>query len=95
KNSDVSEVLSLEDVRFLNTIQVRNANDLIALGGTFDEREIRNLVTKYYGQKLNVVDSLGLGMTDASSQVERTVLGAVYYTQRNLLDKPSFFKVLK
>lgn len=95
KNSDVSEVLSLEDVRFLNTIQVRNANDLIALGGTFDERELRHLVTKYYGQKLNVVDSLGLGMTDASSQVERSALGAVYYTQRNLLDKPSFFKVLK
>lgn len=95
KNSDVSEVLCLKDVRFLNTIQVRNANDLVTLGGGLDENGLRQLVTKYHGQKINVVDSLGLGMTDTSSHVERTMFGCVYYTQRNLFDKPSFFKVLK
>ncbi|MBB1352336.1 MULTISPECIES: DUF4238 domain-containing protein [unclassified Pseudoalteromonas] len=95
KNSDVSEVLSLKDVRFLNTIQVRNANDLVTLGGGLDENGLRQLVTKYHDKKINVVDSLGLGMTDTSSHVERTVFAAVYYTQRNLFDKPSFFKVLK
>ncbi|EGR1421448.1 DUF4238 domain-containing protein [Vibrio cholerae] len=95
KNSDISEVISLEDVRFLNTIQIRNSSDLVALGGAFNERELRQLVTKYHGQKLNVVDSVGLGLTDTSSKVEPTVLGTVYYIQRNLFNKPSFFKVLK
>jgi hypothetical protein len=95
KTSDVSEIINKEDVRFLNTLQIRNANDVIAFNSSVEEGQLLKLVAQYHSKRINMVKSLGLDSPNNRTQDEQTTLGAVYYTQRNLSDKPTFFKVLK
>ena len=95
KNSNVSEIINKEDAYFLNTLQIRNANDIITVSSSIDEGQFLKLVAQYHNKRINIVKNIGLGSVNNSKPDERTTLGAVYYNQRNLSDKPTFFKVLK
>jgi hypothetical protein len=95
KSNDVSEVTNIDDVLFLNSLQVRNSNDIITIGRNTNEKEFLRLVNRYHDQRISIVRSIGLGSSTNGTTDELNTLGAVYCTQRSLSEKPTFFKVLK
>lgn len=94
KKSNLSELVSLSDVDFLNEMQVRGATSFIGYSSRKLENYIKNMAQKHIGKKIYSYETQFLYEENLEDGKIKTG-HMVYTTQKKLSKLPSFIKVLK